>query len=312
MIQAYYAEIRTDNNLEKEFSRTAKYWRERGRIRLREQNTPWKTVDLEITGGRLQVIPTFDGKTVLDSHISGTIITNKHYRVADADPWEFSLFSLPVGIHTRPPELIYSLSEAAQRGRVTSVEWSRVGGHRLGHLNIELNPGVREYEVWVDPARNCLIAKCIHTYQGSGSKLIWRLEYQVEGWAEPSSTIFVPTKVLHKTFLNGKLVNDIVAIISNVRVNSPLPARPAMPSLPAGTLVFDELQGGTYKIDGAGNKVGGFAPSGGDYSPMVPAKDSQATSGSFMFVGLVFAGTSVVLFGAGLWWRKRHAARDQR
>jgi hypothetical protein len=308
MIHTYYAEIRLDNSLQgKPYSRTAKYWRERGRIRYREEWNPTRTTDIEIVGDRLLCIPTVNGKVKLDSHVSGAVIADKNQHALELFAWEYSLFALPVGVGPTPPLIIYSLPEAVQKGRVKTLEWSEVSGRRLAHLNIELNPGVREYEVWVDPARNWLVTKCIHDFRPPGEP-IFKLEYQVDEWAEPSPTIFVPTKVLEKTWFKGKLIGDGTIRMTDVRVNSPLPMCPPMPSLPAGTLVADKVQGGVYQIDGSGKRMGDFTPAR-DYFPIATTTDPPARSyflGAIACVAAAFA-----LFGAGLWWRKRRTDGGQ-
>jgi hypothetical protein len=310
MIHSYYAEIRLEDIFQgKPYSRTAKYWRERRRVRWQEIRNP-ETVDIEIVGDRSVAIPTWNGKTKLDPHVTGAVIGNKNRRPDVFFPWDHSLFALPAGVQPTPPLITYSLPEAVEKGRIKTVEWSQLSGRRAAYLNIELSPdpAVRGYEVWVEPGRNWLVTKCIHHLHPADGEPLFKMEYQVEDWAEPSPTIFVPTKVARKWWQNGKLLNETkVYRMIDVRVNSPLPPCPAMPSLPAGTLVYDELQGGMYQIDGTGKRMGAFTPAK-EYIAPASATDALAPSRSYVLLGILFVGAASVLVSLGVWKRKRRAA----
>jgi hypothetical protein len=82
------------------------------------------------------------------------------------------------------------------------------------------------------------------------------LEHQVLHFAEPSPGIFFPERVEIREVRNGVLVYGALTTVSRLKVNAGLPPETFVLPFPAGTQVFDRIQGKTYKLGADGQPEG--------------------------------------------------------
>jgi hypothetical protein len=298
MIRTLYAEVEigAPSKDEKPWW-TGRYWRENNVVRIQE-TLPDRIVDVLYKDGHVSSISTLKNVNVQPSTIT-MIIGDRNRRCVETDAWEACFFTLPVTVNGTPSLTFYSLEEAIQAGQITLQRWEN-GKPRLAHIGIELQSGKRKYHVWIDPAVNWLIRKCTHETFNADGKPMFRIEHEVEEFAEAKPTIYVP--VLTKTtirFKNGPAMHRVTRL-DNLLINEPLPPIVPWPIPENGGRVLDEVNGTIYSVDRTGKKVGREQTWGGDYSPpSPPARDPLAKSNATFFFGVSLVGIAGVLVLGG-------------
>jgi RNA polymerase sigma factor (sigma-70 family) len=264
----YYAEIKLAEASGQGFARSAKYWRAGDRIRIVEQFAEKVIHDVEMKEGKLKVITTDPDRNHLPD-VTSVLITPISQRVVDTDPWECSLFTLPVGLLGNQPRPTYTLAEALKAGELQAAHQVTESGRPLIYLQISLPKEQRRYEVWVDPARHGLTTKARHLMLHADGTEEWKIDFEVQEWKEIKPGFAVPARTLQRSLFKGKAVGDRTATMTALQVQGKLPAIPPMPVPPAGTLVLDQIQSIVYPLDDKGNPTGPVRQVIGTHVPRV-------------------------------------------
>ena len=314
IIERYYAKVLLTSKATvagKEttpLTHSCEYWRTGQNYRIR-------SLVVHDDGGRTRapeavrflVVKTKDEQPDFGGSSTSMIISGRDRRCVDADPWELSLFSLPVGISSKPPLRIYDLAGLVETGTVTDAGWVTLHGRKAVHVSVDLTPERRSYEVWAAPDYNWALVKVIHkTFDERGAQE-WFHEYQVDSFIEISQSVYIPTRAN----INGRFKEatyEASATLADIVVNRDLPPAPKFVLPPAGLTAFDESNFTTFRVDAKGNSVGKVRKLGTWYTPSVPA---VAETGSYWSVaGWTTVGLAALLFLAGAvkaWGRRRSA-----
>jgi hypothetical protein len=271
LIQSYYCRLKltTSSNKRSPAIKICDYWRKGEEVRIQER-TGSLLADVLYEAGKVKVIPGLAGRTPSKAE-TGAIIGDKNRRCVETDAWELSLFNLPVGVNAKPPLSIYSLHEAVQKGIARDSGWVNLDGQRLAHFAVDLPREDRAYEVWVNPAKNWLIQRCVHTYNAPKDNITFRIDYKVQSFREIEPSVFVPTRTSLAVHFQDKLAVESIAEMESIKVNASVPPAPPMPKLPAGTLVSDEIEGTVYEVNEFGRRIGTPRYVAGSFTPTLPA-----------------------------------------
>jgi len=135
MIRRYSARVDWSSTSQgKSNSIRSEYWREGSKVRIREETIPGRILHLLYEGDVLKLMTTGTGDNAqTGEHMT---ISERNKRVSDANAWELSMFSLPVGLHGKPNHLISSLADAVQKGQVVGANWVTLEGRKTALLKI--------------------------------------------------------------------------------------------------------------------------------------------------------------------------------
>jgi hypothetical protein len=277
----------------------AEYWRTDEDYRIRALDAVGRIVQVERKAGNVRILAYRPTETFSDRRARPSLIVgDRHRRAIDLDPWELSLFSLPVGIYTRPPMVVYDMESLTGTGTVREAAWVEESGRERIYVRVDLPEERRAYEIWAAPEYNWALVKVIHTtYEESGT-LAWHREYTCEEFIECEPTIFVPTKASIRSEFGGHTYSG-TATFSEILLNEACPRPPRFELPRSGLTVVDEAAHTIYEIDGAGRRSGDVVPLAGTIIPPSPAErsgDGRATLGyiliafstAFLFAGWAF------------------------
>ncbi|QVL31281.1 hypothetical protein KIH39_20900 [Telmatocola sphagniphila] len=276
-IETYYSKchLTTESPLGTGKNNT-EYWRKPGQIRVREPRAV-TTLDVKIEKGKLYSVVTAPNQKA-DRNMAYTHIYDPNFHMIDADPWEYSLFALPIGLMSDDPPPIFTLTEAVSRSTVKKAEWVGKTPTRQIHLILDINGEPRSYEVWVDPAHNWLISRCVMKYRTSNKRrpdskeVEHKHDWKVSDWMEIKPSLFVPTRSTSVSDSGDDFVITKTVEISSIRINEPF-SPPPMPHALAGTLLFDKIENRIYPLGPNGVPQGRGQRVGEPFYPTMPTPD---------------------------------------
>jgi hypothetical protein len=199
------------------------------------------------------------------------------------DPWVRALLVLNIpthGIENAPFEKL--VSEAA---RWTKAERSLIGDKELIVIGLHFSgtkqiPNSWDVEVYFDPAVNYLVRKVI--YVDEGSKGPFRREDEVLQFKECAPGLYFPEKI---EGWSGTATNrdfHYVTVISDIRLNQPLPDDVFHFNFPNGVYLSDGIRGTNYRVGSKGNRISPEIPFGkippppvGAVAQVVPGSETQ-------------------------------------
>jgi hypothetical protein len=139
---------------------------------------------------------------------------------------------------------------------------------------------VWDVEIQFDPAVNYLIRKMVFTAPGmaivAGKPRTFRREEEVVQFKECSPGVFFPERLIGGSGPEGNFNFNHVTIISEIRVNQPLPEGTFRFRFPHGVELVDSTRGVRYPVDSKGNRIGPETPLA--ISPPPPPVDSPPPS----------------------------------
>ena len=320
-IESYYAEVdwsesQEDQNFAAEDSaspptndiRKCIYWRTPNGVRLREVRGV-QTLDAEIIGGESRLIIT-DTRIGESQQEVGMTIDVADLRIVDTDPWELSMFSLPVGIYSKDQYPVYTLSEAVDVGNIRNSSWEELNGQRLAKLRVDIEEKRRSYEIWANPNYNWMIVKANHTVNDEDGNILFRNEYRATDYIEIEDAIFVPQRV--DVIMKFKDLPPIVRVarIKNITVNQPLPPIPPMPKIKRGSMVVNEIEGTAYVTNEDGRQIGVTKRIG---EPVVAygSNDDQARSDRVTAPRVGYIVLAIGITAGSIWALRRLKKRDR-
>ncbi|AGA28359.1 hypothetical protein [Singulisphaera acidiphila] len=232
---------------------TSKYWRDSIQVRISQNSIAGNLIEVQIVGGKLTAMTgkvATGGSSTVDPE-GGWIIAPDDRRIVDTDPWELSLFVLPVGLYRTPPYPMYTLADLAVKGKLEAFD-ETLEGHKVVRITASLPAENRTYTVWCDEAKNWMIRKAVHVIKDGKGDLAWDNQYVVEQFDEVQPSIFVPSKITSISKYKGSVACKSVADLSEIRINQPSFRLPPMPPAKAGTTVMDEIKGTVHVIGNNG------------------------------------------------------------
>jgi hypothetical protein len=314
IIERYYAKVLLTSKATvagKEttpLTHSCEYWRTGQNYRIRSRvGSTMTEVEREREKVRFLVVKTKDEQPDFGGSSTSMIISGRDRRCVDADPWELSLFSLPVGISSKPPLRIYDLAGLVETGTVTEAGWVILHGRKAVHVSVDLTAERRSYEVWAAPDYNWALVKVVHKTVDERGAQEWLNEYQVDEFTEIAQSVYVPTRA----YINARFKDatyEASATLADIVVNRDLPPAPKFVLPPAGLTAFDESNGTTFRVNAKGTSVSKVRKLGEWYSPPVPA--ATQTGSYWSGAGWTTVGLAALLFftGAVKAWGRRGSA----
>jgi hypothetical protein len=305
MIERYHAKVLLESEAiagGKRFGplkQSAEYWRTGENYRSRSRSGDTFT-ELERERGRVRFFNAKaknDQPDLSDPSIS-IIISDPDRRCVDTDPWELSLFSLPVGIKSKPPKRMYDLAGLIETGTVSEAAWVELQGRKMMYASVALQPEHRSYEVWASPSFNWALVKVIHRTTDERGEPEWYFEYEADRFVEACPSVYVPALVRVIARHGKDSEYKGTATLSDIVVNQNLPPAPRFALPPAGPMAFDESSGATFRLDGRGNPVGKVRKFGEWYVP--PTRPEKQTSSYSSRIGWTIVVVAASLFAAGV------------
>ncbi|MBX9628125.1 MAG: hypothetical protein K2X82_30285 [Gemmataceae bacterium] len=217
------------------------------------------------------------------------------------DAWENMLIELtgPDG----PLDLDRTLETST---RPVRADRDTVDGRACVRLRLERvypSTGARqEVTLWHDIGRNYLVCKLTSAYPDEPSAGTSTL--RVMDYIEPSPGVVFPVQVRREYFVDGKLASAAVATLSEVEINKPIPAAAlALPAIPSGTVVRDEIEGKEGPVDSDWRPLGPPKPltqfpTPAQQAPAAVAEGAPSTSEPVSSAGWVLYASAGVLVAA--------------
>lgn len=228
---------------------------------------------------------------------------------------------------------LMSLSMAGPAGRVCTLDQffdlgkerpkasrERMDGHdciKVSMRNDDVGGSGQEVRttLWFDPSLNYLIRKVKASFGVEGS---YDAESENLDFVEPEPGIFFPTKNRSRIFRDGKKTHETVATLADLRINAMIgSAELQLPTVPAGTVLADWIQGKKYPMNGSWQAMGPSkklertkisVPAGADTpEPAYHAQSSEEPKSWYQWL-LVVAVVTLACAGT-LWAYRRHAER---
>lgn len=311
MIARYHAKVRLESkgSVEgKEYApliQTCEYWRNGDDYRLRAL-AGGNLIDAERGKGRVRllILQEKGGQPDPADPTSTMTIAARDRRFVDTDPWELSLFVLPVGISSKPPMQLYDLAGAVAAGTVTEAAQADLDGRRTVHIAVNLAKERRSYEVWAAQDYNCALVKVIHRTFGERGDQEWLQEYKADGFIEASPSLYVPTRAYVQSTFKAVRYKASGAI-SDIIVNEKLPPIPRFVLPATVVMALDESNGTAFRVDRQGNRNSAVQKLGEWYEPPVPAKASSGSPRSAAGWASIAGAALFFVVGIITVWRRR-------
>lgn len=255
-IRTYYAETTLNVNIKAGRPSTtirSSFWKTEGETRLREVQESGKVVDVRYAENTMEI--SARGVPGSKNEPPGIRIESKNYRVSEANPWQLSLLTLPVGVSAKEPLTIYSLAEAFRQFRLDEERWVDQDGERLLRLHLASESEGREYTVDLSKRWNWMIVRCTHVVHPKRNAGDIRVEVATRDFAEVRPGFFLPRRATVATTHGGfpTIVHEVE--FANLRINDSgiKPPRFEVPS--QGAMVLDNTKGIYYKENANGERV---------------------------------------------------------
>ncbi|HET6575346.1 MAG TPA: hypothetical protein VFG68_17195 [Fimbriiglobus sp.] len=124
-------------------------------------------------------------------------------------------------------------------------------------IHVDLVHASGRLEFWFDPKVNYLVRKSVMVPAGDSS---YRWEHEVVEFTEVRPAVFVPTTVEHHCSIGGELQTVVRTVLSELKVNHPMPkVALRIPGI-AGMECIDLDRDVKFNVDADGNRVGPETP----------------------------------------------------
>lgn len=178
--------------------------------------------------------------------------------VCSCDVWDEMLLNFPLssGPNGTLEDLVRSVKSNVKCSEIIK------DGKKSIELNLKIIRGASTLDMtyWFDVSRNYLNIERECKYPTAGSSA----NSKIVEFFEVSPGIYFPKKEVRVFLRDGKKFQERTATISNLEVNQPIPQDLlALPEIPEGTLLTDEVQGKRGYVDSNWNWIGKVGKSGG-------------------------------------------------
>lgn len=288
MLRTYYAKTRMQSmSLEGKpgLAFTSEYWRTGPDFRLREDEGH-RVVHFELKKGQGRITTTVSlGDTRPDPKRDVAVqLVGKDRRATQMDPWELSLFQLPIGIFGKPPLAIYQVDQLIKHGVVREARWVTIDGGKQAHLLVGLPDERRSYEIWSDPAHNWLLSRAVHRTFNAEGRVEAEIDYRIQAFTEAKPGIYVPTRIACSWIHQSTSGVRAEVILSELVVNETLRQVPSFPEPPVGSRVIDETAGTSFLVGTGGKRIGPITRLG---EHVVPLSEPESAPTVWSLNGIV-------------------------
>jgi hypothetical protein len=149
---------------------------------------------------------------------------------------------------------------ARAANRIGKTERRTVDGRELYAVQLYFDPKDAQGAPWLvevsfDPQVNYLIRKFMRETR-SGAKFKSHGEEQVVKFAEVAPGLYFPERIEGRDNLgDGQHITTTTAVISDTKINQPLPEGIFQLRFPPGTYMADSLRKSSYRVDQDGNPI---------------------------------------------------------
>jgi hypothetical protein len=226
--------------------------------------------------GALHAVTT--DKTASGQPKMGAVISPvPHYPRLSGDAWSLGLMVVPVPNTISFTTLEELLDTSAS---IRSVQHHKEGQKALVEINLTYDRKHRASELWhltirLDPQSNYLVQRVIMTCTPKADRKEVRRDYEVLRFKEVAPGVYFPEHVAHRISIDGteRQVNEIK--ITNLRVNTPLPADSFRLAYARGVRVIDRVKGAEYLVDVDGTPITPVSPRPKSFLPPPRQVDQQ-------------------------------------
>ncbi len=245
--------------VEKEQKQTSsgRYWYDSNSVRAKisdargDEEYVWRDSTIE---GLLR-------KTGSEGNIAGAFRSPRPYRYmpsCDAYIRGMFVFQIPESIKAVPFEQLVE-----QASHLNWAKWKQVGGKKMAVIGLHFDPpdekqGEWDLEIYFDPSVNYLAQKSI--YINDAGKNSSRNENEITQFTECSPSLFFPERGSGRSGKPDNWNFEHSTVISEIRVNQPLPENIFRMRYPYNVIMSDDTRGTTYRIDENGKRISSETP----------------------------------------------------
>jgi hypothetical protein len=243
--------------------------------------------------------------------VSGVVSSGSRRRARDAHPfcdvWRAMLLTFPSG-HIEWLSLDRLLERATKPAHVKKVTENGKEYLQLTITFDDMNHRENQIDIWFDPTVNYLARKAVVLDPKKG-----RVRFEVLDFVEAGPGLFMPRESTMVAEAGPPRMTRFS--LSNVRVNEPMPDNTFELPIPAGTTIFDQIDGKVYKVDAQGKPVGAgediAKPEVTIAETETPRTQSRTDRVDWTNRVFLFCSASVLLTAAALWLvRRRRETRS--
>jgi hypothetical protein len=287
------------------------YWRIGDEVRVHQQGLEGSTIDYRVAGGEVRQV-TLPGR-------AGTTPPGLAQRLTEQDFTTrtnlFAEMQLVLADADGKPRDLGALLADASAGVTAGRE--RLGDDECVTLSFSVasrRGPLTRFKLWHVPSKNYLIRR-VEAVPEQAPDITFVSE--ITAWFEAAGGVIVPTTAKSESFHKGKLVHSRLSSVTDLRVNEPIDrAVMALPKLPAGSVLRDDIARVTGKVDSNWRPIGPLEPTRPMMAPPQPAASasegytSQSSSEpvSVGFVILVASGSLLVIALAVYGYRRYRLA----
>lgn len=241
--------------------------------------------------------------------------------LSHCDPKQYALFSLtrPLSVELAPVEDLIRASrkagaamehdDAGKKWFVIDLEFDVMHAHApVPH------PQIWRYRIWLDPDHGYLVARA-RRFRDMQDMSKLDCEFRVLKFRAHDQGVWFPEKTVYVVHEDGKKVFEEATTFYEVKVNDKLSAADLRIRFPQGTLVYDYIANGRYRVDENGQQITKTEPLDPELNlavkipsekPHTPGKGPTPTSRSEAaspWVWWLVPSLLLLVVGAILYWR---------
>ncbi len=192
------------------------------------------------------------------------------------DAWVRGLLvlNMPQSVDHVPFEQLVAQATRLKRAERQTVDGKEMSVVQLLFDRIKERSTTWDVEIHFDPAVNYLVRKTIYTTAGANGNV--RREDEVVQFKEHAPGVFFPERLVGRSGSEGNYFFNHTSVISDVRINQPLPADIFRFRYPDGVLLTDSVRGAEYRVNSEGKRISPEVPLAGGVPP--PSSGMAASS----------------------------------
>lgn len=229
------------------------YWRDGNTVRVRRDTPSGSIIDYRISDGEVrQIVTPGTNKNYEHAGLPGRARRQGVHGFGTRTDayYELLLTQKDSDGHLYHLEDLISMAVtdlAAKKRRLDGVDCVA-----LSFSATNKNGTSTEFTYWLNPARNYLVQRI-----DSSSNTGYSSVRSVVAWVEPIPGVIIPASSETTSYDEGELKHRRTAVLSGVVVNEPIPASVmALPPLPRGSLLTDDILGVRGYVDSSWRPIG--------------------------------------------------------
>jgi hypothetical protein len=185
------------------------------------------------------------------------------------------VLNVPETIEAIPFEQLVLQATGLSRAERRSIKGKEMLVAHLVFDRTKDQGGAWDVEIHFDPAVNYVVRKTIYTASGTNGRFI--REDEVIQFKECAPGLFFPERLEGHSELNGKPDFNHTTVISDIRVNQPLPDDIFRLHYPEGVNLSDQIRNIRYRVDSEGHQTSAGTPLQGRVVPPPPERQSDSS-----------------------------------